>query len=256
MLNRRSSRRLFPLAWSRPNASRSPRPQDFVGRVEAVQRVEVKARITGYLEKVAFKEGDLIKEGAPLYGIEKGLFEAAVEQAEGALDEEQGRQGTDRSSAAARRRAAGEGLRDRRLPATRRSPPINRRKARFSIDEANLQTAKINLGYAEHHLADHRQGRQDQYHQRQRRHSAKRAAHRHRQPGPDVCDLSGEPARIPARPAGRPQRRRHRHQGGAAVCRRQRLQAPGQDQLRRRHRRSRHRHGAGARHVSRIRILR
>ena len=46
----------------------------------------MKARITGYLEDVPFKEGDLIKEGAPLYSIEKGLFEAAVEQAEGALE--------------------------------------------------------------------------------------------------------------------------------------------------------------------------
>ena len=59
--------------------------QDFVGRVEAIQRVEIKARVTGYLEKVAFKEGDLIKSGTELYSIEKGLFEAAVGQAEGAL---------------------------------------------------------------------------------------------------------------------------------------------------------------------------
>ena len=59
---------------------------DFVGRVEAVQRVEMKARITGYFENGAFKEGELIKEGAPLYDIEKGLFHAAVKQAEGALE--------------------------------------------------------------------------------------------------------------------------------------------------------------------------
>ncbi len=59
---------------------------DFVGRVDAVNRVEIKARVTGYLEDVLFKEGDLIKEGAPLYSIEKGLFEADVEQAEGALE--------------------------------------------------------------------------------------------------------------------------------------------------------------------------
>src|SRR6516225_4757172 len=57
---------------------------DFVGRVEAIQRVEAKARVTGYLEKVDFKEGDLVKQGAALYTIEKGLFEAAVGQAEGA----------------------------------------------------------------------------------------------------------------------------------------------------------------------------
>ena len=58
---------------------------DFVGRVEAVNRVEIRARVQGFLEAVLFKEGDLIKEGDPLYRIEKGLFQAAVEQAEGAL---------------------------------------------------------------------------------------------------------------------------------------------------------------------------
>ena len=59
---------------------------EFVGRVEAINRVEVKARVTGYLEDVLFKEGELVKEGAPLYRIEKGLFQAAVEQARGALE--------------------------------------------------------------------------------------------------------------------------------------------------------------------------
>src|SRR6516225_9458973 len=58
----------------------------FVGRVEARNRVEIRARVKGYLEEVLFKEGDFIKEGNSLYRIEKGLFEAAVEQAQGALE--------------------------------------------------------------------------------------------------------------------------------------------------------------------------
>ncbi len=62
---------------------------DLVGRVEAISRVEIRARITGFLEKVLFKEGDLIKEGSPLYRIERGLFEAQVRQAEGALERSQ-----------------------------------------------------------------------------------------------------------------------------------------------------------------------
>src|SRR5437879_4893161 len=69
-------------------AERQPIAQsgEYVGRVEAISRVEIRARITGFLEAVLFKEGDLIKEGAPLYRIEKGLFEALVRQAEGALE--------------------------------------------------------------------------------------------------------------------------------------------------------------------------
>ena len=43
--------------------------KDFVGRVEAINKVEVHARVTGYLEDVLFKEGNFVKEGQPLYTI-------------------------------------------------------------------------------------------------------------------------------------------------------------------------------------------
>ena len=58
--------------------------KDFVGRIEAIEHVEVRARVTGYLEAVLFKEGELVKEGQPLYRIEPDMFKAAVEH-EGAL---------------------------------------------------------------------------------------------------------------------------------------------------------------------------
>src|SRR5208283_144393 len=69
-------------------AERKPiaRTLDFVGRVEAIERVEVKARVTGYLDAVLFNEGNLVKDGDPIYRIEPGLFEAAVMQAQGALE--------------------------------------------------------------------------------------------------------------------------------------------------------------------------
>ncbi|MCK7474983.1 MAG: biotin/lipoyl-binding protein [Rhodopseudomonas palustris] len=57
---------------------------EFVGRVNAVGKVEVRARVKGYLEAVLFKEGDTIRQGTPLYRIEKGQFEGDVKQAEGA----------------------------------------------------------------------------------------------------------------------------------------------------------------------------
>jgi len=58
---------------------------EFVGRVEAINRVQIKARVSGFLEGVSFTEGGVVKDGAQLYRIERGLFEAAVEQAQGAL---------------------------------------------------------------------------------------------------------------------------------------------------------------------------
>ena len=122
--------------------------QDFVGRVEAVERVEVKARITGYLDKVAFKEGDLIKEGAPLYSIEKGLFEAAVGQAEGALEKDKAAKTLSeiqlqRAEELFAKGSGTEVARDQAHAADETA------RGSLLIDEANLQTARINLGYTE-----------------------------------------------------------------------------------------------------------
>ncbi|GJE03484.1 efflux RND transporter periplasmic adaptor subunit [Methylobacterium isbiliense] len=119
---------------------------DFVGRVEAVSRVEVRARVTGYLEAVLFKEGDPIKEGAPLYQIEPDLFQAAVMQAEGALER----------SRAAQTLAAIQLQRAQELLDRNAGTVVARDQARAALDqskgavmgdEANLRTAQINLGY-------------------------------------------------------------------------------------------------------------
>jgi membrane fusion protein (multidrug efflux system) len=121
---------------------------DFVGRVEAINRVEIRARVTGYLEAVLFKEGDLVKEGDPLYRIEKGLFQAAVEQAEGALE----RSKASKTLAAVQlQRAADLLAKNVGSVAARDQALAADEQARGAImqDEANLQTAKINLGYTE-----------------------------------------------------------------------------------------------------------
>jgi membrane fusion protein (multidrug efflux system) len=58
---------------------------EFVGRIKATDKVELRARVEGFLEKVLFKEGQDVKKGDLLYQIEKAQFEAAVEQAKGNL---------------------------------------------------------------------------------------------------------------------------------------------------------------------------
>jgi membrane fusion protein (multidrug efflux system) len=54
---------------------------DFVGRIKAVNKVELRARIEGFLDKVLFREGQEVKKGDLLYQIEKVQFEAQVDQA-------------------------------------------------------------------------------------------------------------------------------------------------------------------------------
>jgi len=53
---------------------------DFVGRVKAVDTVQLRARVEGFLEKVLFKEGQNVKTGDLLYQIEKTQYQAAVDQ--------------------------------------------------------------------------------------------------------------------------------------------------------------------------------
>src|SRR3982074_1514600 len=49
---------------------------EFLGRVEAINRVNVVARVTAFLEKRLFEEGNEIKKGDKLYLLERGPFEA------------------------------------------------------------------------------------------------------------------------------------------------------------------------------------
>jgi membrane fusion protein (multidrug efflux system) len=75
--------------WAQPAASGPPavgvvetvkRPitetSEFLGRIEAVNRVNVVARVTAFLEKRLFNEGAEIKKGDELYRLERGPFEA------------------------------------------------------------------------------------------------------------------------------------------------------------------------------------
>jgi len=53
----------------------------FTGRIEAVSKVDLRARVDGFLEKRLFTEGADVKEGELLFVIEKGLYQAAVDEA-------------------------------------------------------------------------------------------------------------------------------------------------------------------------------
>ncbi len=57
----------------------------FTGRIEAVMKVDLRARVDGFLEKRHFKEGSDVKEGELLFSIEKGLYQAAVDEAKAGI---------------------------------------------------------------------------------------------------------------------------------------------------------------------------
>ncbi len=55
--------------------------EDFTGRTEAYRMAEIRARVTGYLEKVHFKDGANIEEGAVIAEIDPRIYKATVEKA-------------------------------------------------------------------------------------------------------------------------------------------------------------------------------
>jgi len=55
------------------------RQAEFIGRIEAVERVDVRARITGVLETPRFKDGEKVAAGQLLYVIEPDQFKVAVD---------------------------------------------------------------------------------------------------------------------------------------------------------------------------------
>ena len=119
---------------------------DFTGRVEAINRVDVRARVTGFLEQTFFKEGDTVKEGGKLFLIDPAPFEAALQQAQGALLKAQGTL----TNAALQRARADElvktaatpvAVRDERLAAERNA------QGGVAMADADVKTATINLGY-------------------------------------------------------------------------------------------------------------
>lgn len=57
----------------------------FTGRVVSLQGVDIRARVTGFLESVEFVEGQMVNEGDRLYKIEDRAYRAAVNQIDGSI---------------------------------------------------------------------------------------------------------------------------------------------------------------------------
>jgi membrane fusion protein, multidrug efflux system len=138
----------LPVATVKAERQAIEQTRDFVGRVDAINRVDVRARVQGYLDEVLFKEGDLVRAGSPLYRIEKGLFEAAVGQAKGALERSKAAKiltavQLQRAEELLVKSAGTVVARDQAIAADRQAGGA------IITDEANLATAKINLGYTE-----------------------------------------------------------------------------------------------------------
>jgi RND family efflux transporter MFP subunit len=74
-----------PVTVSRPVERDVTDSADFTGRTAAVDSVEVRARVWGYLDKVNFKEGALVKKGDLLFEIDSRVYRADLERGQGTV---------------------------------------------------------------------------------------------------------------------------------------------------------------------------
>ena len=68
-------------------ATNVPMATEFIGQLDSPQNVEVRARVEAFVDKVLFTEGTEVKEGAPLFALDKKPFEERLAAANGMLAE-------------------------------------------------------------------------------------------------------------------------------------------------------------------------
>lgn len=80
-----------PVTVAKPVVKEVVEQDDFTGRFDAVDSVEVRARVPGALDRVAFRDGAVVKKGDLLFVIDQRSYRAAVDQAEAAVGSAQSR---------------------------------------------------------------------------------------------------------------------------------------------------------------------
>jgi multidrug efflux system membrane fusion protein len=129
-----------------------PRPirlaDEFNGRVASINSVDVRARVTGYVDEVAYREGDSVKRGDLLFVIDPRPFRDALDSAKANLEREQ----------AAAAFANIQDKRAQRLNASNaisqeeyqnRDSDLSQSAARVHEAEAAVATAELNLSFTQ-----------------------------------------------------------------------------------------------------------
>lgn len=119
---------------------------DVVGQTEGSKQVEVRARVSGILEKRLYHEGDAVQAAAPLFQIDRSSFELALAQANAALAQERAKLAqTTRDEARYRDLVA-----DRAVSQKDYDDALSAKELETAVvqqAEARVNEAKLNLSY-------------------------------------------------------------------------------------------------------------
>ncbi len=119
---------------------------EFTGRLEAVHAVEVRPRVSGYLQSVHFKEGEIVRQGDLLFQIDPRPFQAEVDRLKGELSQAKAQRSRAQSDfERAERLHNNDGMSAEEYD--RRAAVRNEAEARIAATEAALRGAELNLEF-------------------------------------------------------------------------------------------------------------
>ena len=121
---------------------------EFSGRLEAVERVDIRSRVAGQVQSVHFVEGALVKRGDLLVRIDPDLYAAEVERAQAQVVAAQARLNYAKSERERAKRLWEESAIARR-ELDERVNGEQEAEANLRAAQAALQSARLNLGYTE-----------------------------------------------------------------------------------------------------------
>lgn len=138
----------MPVTVALPLAKKIAVWDEFWGRLEAVERVEVRPRVSGYIEQVHFSEGAFVKAGDLLFTLDKRPFEIALEAAKADINRleaqlELARSDFERAEPLARTKF----LSDQVL--AQRRAQLGATEAQLAASRANVKAAALDLEFAE-----------------------------------------------------------------------------------------------------------
>lgn len=136
-----------PVSVAKPVVREIVEVDEFIGRFEAVEQVELRARVSGYLSSVEFKDGTIVKAGDPLFTLDKRTYEAELARAEAQLRSIQTRLDFARADLA-RAEQLGRGIATERTIDERRQA-FQGAQADLAAAQAAVDAARIDLSFTE-----------------------------------------------------------------------------------------------------------
>lgn len=124
-----------------------PYTQSFVAQTESSQQVDIVARVSGFLDKIAYQEGELVKAGQVLFQLDPKPFQAQLQSARGGLQSQQARL-TTASANLARIKPLAEQNALSQSDLDKAQGEFDAAKAAVFSAQATVTEAELNLGYA------------------------------------------------------------------------------------------------------------